>query len=219
MKFTETLWQEIAPIYQATIAHPFNQELMKGTLAKEKFQFYLQQDSLYLVDFARALALVGARSTRSDRVVQFLQFAEGAIIAERELHESYFQEYSIHPTREKAPGCFTYTHFLLATAALGSYEEAIAALLPCFWIYQEVGTQIAQNSTPNNPYQKWIDTYSGAEFAGVVESAIALTEEVAAATTENARQLMQAAFVASSRLEWLFWDSAYRLEVWPCTAK
>jgi thiaminase (transcriptional activator TenA) len=212
MKFTETLWQEIATVYQATIAHPFNQELMQGTLEKDKFQFYLQQDSLYLVDFARSLALVGARSTHSDRVVRFLQFAEGAIIAERELHESYFQEYGITPTAEKAPGCFTYTNFLLATAALGRYEEAIAALLPCFWIYQEVGISIAQDAAPNNPYQKWIDTYSGEEFAAVVESAIAMTDEVATAITDESRQLMQAAFITSSRLEWLFWDSAYRLE-------
>ena len=214
MKFTSQLWQEIDPIYQATLDHPFNLELAKGTLDPKRFQFYLQQDSLYLIDFARALALVGTRCTEGDRVVAFLEFASGAIVAERELHEAYFVEYKIQPVTTKAPGCFTYTNFLLATAAVGRYEEAIAALLPCFWMYQEIGQKIAQSAVADNPYQRWIDTYAGTEFAEVVEKAIALTDAVALETTDSVRQLMQTAFITSARLEWLFWDSAYRCESW-----
>ncbi|MFP4134019.1 MAG: TenA family protein [Halothece sp.] len=130
---------------------------------------------LILVDFARALALVGAKSTLPHRVVKFLEFAQGAIAAERGLHEQFFAEYDIEVDVAKAPGCFSYTNFLLATAAFQPSEEAIAALLPCFWIYQEVGLYIAKNAVSNHPYQKWIDLYSGQDFAKAVESAIAIT--------------------------------------------
>ena len=114
----------------------------------------------------------------------------------------------------KAPGCFTYTHFLISTATNTSYEESLAALLPCFWVYREVGKHIYKNATANNPYQKWIDTYSGEEFEKVVENAIELTNRVAETTNQKKRSLMHESFIISTRLEWVFWDSAYRLETW-----
>lgn len=214
MSFTASLWQSIQPLYQAIIDHPFNQELAQGTLAADRFQFYLKQDALYLVDFAKALGLTGARCIQPERIVDFQNFAIGAIVAERSLHESYFERYGITLDVDYAPGCFTYTNYLLATAALRPLEEAIAALLPCFWIYREVGHHILKTAQPNNPYQNWIETYSGEEFSSAVDRAIAITEDVAAAAPEPLRDQMRAAFVISSRLEWMFWDSAYRLETW-----
>jgi thiaminase/transcriptional activator TenA len=213
--FTAHLWQAIEPIYQQILAHPFNQELAAGALSRARFQFYLQQDALYLTDFARALGLIAARSEGSEQVVSFLNFAIGAIVAERSLHESYFRLYEIQPETTYAPACFTYTRSLLASAALDPYEVAIAAVLPCFWIYREVGSAIYRTAQPDNPYQQWIDTYAGEEFAQVVQQALDITDSIAQHTTETMRGKMTAAFVTSSRLEWLFWDSAYRLESWP----
>ncbi len=215
MKFTGTLWQEIEPIYQAIIEHPFNQELAQGTLEREKFKFYVQQDSLYLADFGRTLALVGSRSRDPVRVLDFVKFAEGAIVVERALHEEYFKLFGITtPTLKQSPTCSAYTNFLLATAAHRSYEEGVAALLPCFWIYREVGHHIYQNAAANNPYQRWIDTYAGEEFGLLVDKAIDITDEAARQASVAAKGLMTDAFVTSTRLEWMFWDSAYRLESW-----
>ena len=134
MSFSKVAWATIEPIYQSIIEHPFNLELAKGTLEKEKFQFYIKQDSLYLVDFARALAVAASRAASPDELVLLVDFSKGAIIAERELHEFYFDFYGLKLDVEKAPGCFTYTHFLISTATNSSYEESLAALLPCFWI-------------------------------------------------------------------------------------
>ena len=83
MSFSNTAWTAIMPIYKSIIEHPFNQELAQGTLAKEKFQFYMKQDSLYLVDFARALALAGSKAQNPDDLVVLLDFSKGAIVAER----------------------------------------------------------------------------------------------------------------------------------------
>lgn len=215
MKFTDTLWNQIQPIYHKILDHPFNKEFIQGSLSQETFQFYLKQDSLYLLDFSKALALVATKATIPNHVVQFLEFAQGAIAAERGLHEQFFAEYQIEVDVPKAPGCFTYTNFLLATAALQPYEEAIAAVLPCFWIYQEVGRYISQHAISNHPYQKWIDMYSGEDFTKAVELAIAITDEVAEATTVAMRERMVSTFIMSSRLEWVFWNSAYQDEKWP----
>jgi thiaminase (transcriptional activator TenA) len=214
MSFSESAWKAIEPIYKSILEHPFNQELAKGTLAKEKFQFYMKQDSLYLVDFARALAVAASRATNPDDLVLLLDFSKGAILAERGLHEFYFDFYGIKLDVEKAPGCFTYTNFLISKATHGSYEESLAALLPCFWIYQKVGLHIHKTAAAENPYQKWIDMYSGEEFQDVVKSAIDLTDRVAKDANSKQLQQMEEAFVTSTRLEWMFWDSAYRMENW-----
>jgi len=214
MTFTKRLWVRIAGIYQAIIDHPFNRELAQGTLPVEKFKCYIQQDALYLVDFSRALAIVGAKSRLPGRILDFLEFAKDGLVVERALHEEYFRRFEVTPEVEQAPGCFTYTNYLVATASHRSFEDAVAALLPCFWIYREVGMHIVGQSVPENPYQLWVDTYAGDEFAAAVRRAIDITDEVAGKVTEEARQRMTEAFVLSSRLEWMFWDSAYRMERW-----
>lgn len=218
MRFTQELWQGIEPVYAAVIAHPFLRELTEGTLARERFVFYMKQDALYLQDFSRALALAGARSPSIPDLQSFLGFASGVAVVERALHESYFKEFNASLDVEKAPACFTYTHFLLSTATVGSYAEAIAALLPCFWIYREAGNDIyrrAEGGLGANPYARWIETYAGDEFNESVERAIEITEAVAQAAAVDDKQRMRKAFDLSARLEWMFWDSAYRLEAWP----
>ena len=119
--------------YRAIIEHPFNRELGQGTLPVEKFKFYIQQDALYLVDFSRALAIVGAKARLPGWILDFLEFAKDGLVVERALHEEYFLVLLVTPEVEQAPGCFTYTNYLVATASHRSFEEA-AALLPCFGI-------------------------------------------------------------------------------------
>jgi thiaminase (transcriptional activator TenA) len=215
MRFTAMLWQEVESIHRAIIEHPFNRELTDGSLSRERFEFYIQQDALYLADFGRALAVIGSRSASPARMLDFVRFAEGAVVVERALHEEYFQLFGVrNPTVIQSPSCFAYTNFLIATAAQRSYEEGVAALLPCFWIYQAVGRHIHACASAHNPYQKWIDTYAGEEFGRLVDKAIKITDEVADRASPGGRGAMKEAFVTSSRLEWMFWDSAYRMERW-----
>jgi thiaminase (transcriptional activator TenA) len=217
LSFTESLWQDISPIYGAILAHPFIHELATGDLARERFVFYMQQDSLYLQDFSRALAIAGARLPNAQDMESYLGFASGALTVERALHEIYFREFGVDAVATKSPACFAYTHYLLSTAALGTSAEALAALLPCFWIYREVGNHVVTQATDNlakNPYARWIETYAGPDFSSSVDRAIAVTESVAQAESEAERARMRSAFELSSRLEWRFWDSAYRLETW-----
>lgn len=214
MKFTDHLWNTAAPVFDKIIAHPFNQELRLGTLPVEKFKFYIYQDSLYLADFARALATAGTKADTSGQLLEFLLFAQNAILVERVLHESYFREYNIDLNSGKAPGCFAYTHFLLSTTAFESFETAVAAILPCFWIYKKVGDDIYANQSTPNPYQNWIDAYAGEDFAASVNKVLDICNTLADQASEATRQKMTQAYLTASRLEYVFWDSAYRLESW-----
>ena len=217
MTFTSTLWSDIESIYGAILNQPFIKELEEGSLSRERFVFYMKQDSLYLQDFSRALAIAGARAPNVPAMQSLYEFAAGVIVVERALHETDFRDFDVELDVERSPACFTYGEFLLSTASLASYAEAVAALLPCFWIYREVGASIIENARANigsNPYARWIETYSGEDFDRSVQRAIALTDEAAEAASEAEREGMRRAFRRSAQLEWMFWDSSYRLEAW-----
>ncbi len=219
MTFSEDAWGRTAPIYDAILGHPFNQELAAGTLSTERFRFYMLQDAAYLVVFSRALAIAAARADDPDTMVKFAASAREAIVVERALHEGFFQKYGIPPEvanrTEPSPTCFGYTNYLLATAHHAPYEVLVAALLPCFWIYWEVGKHIMARAAPDNPYQAWIDTYGDESFGAAVREVIATADQLAGQASGRLREAMHAAFKRAAQLEWMFWDSAYRLESWP----
>ncbi len=219
MKFSEKAWGEIAPIYAAILNHPFIRELTAGTLSKERFKFYMVQDALYLTEFSRVLSLVAARAPDPDTMMQFDESARNALIVERALHETFFREFGITgdvvADAERASVCFTYTNYLLATAHRSPVEVAVSAVLPCFWIYWEVGKHVSAEATPSNPYRLWIDTYGDEVFGERVRNVIATADAMAASAAPAVLDGMMHAFRRASQLEWMFWDSAYRLETWP----
>jgi len=217
--FSRQAWENNARIYDVIRAMPFNAELAAGTLSEARFKHYITQDAHYLIGFGRALTLAAAKAPNADRVVQFAKSAEGAIVVERALHGSFFQRYGITADIFNAtplsPACHHYVSFLIATAHGEPYEVLLGALLPCFWIYAEVGRDIHGRAAPNNPYQAWIDTYAGEDFHEAVRRTIAATDEAASGASASLRERMHGAFTRATQLEWIFWDSAYRLESWP----
>lgn len=111
--------------------------------------------------------------------------------------------------------CDHYISYLLRVAALEPFEVALAALLPCFWVYREVGKHIHDRAQAGNPYQLWIDTYAGEDFEQTVDSVIAASDAAASGASPALQARMHEAFARAVQLEWMFWDSAYHEAVWP----
>ncbi|MDR2523839.1 MAG: TenA family protein, partial [Synergistaceae bacterium] len=193
--FSAEVFEELQPVLQRIFEHPFNQDLRKGVLSRERFCFYMQQDSLYLVHFARALALTGSRLAQEKRIAALLAASHDALMVERSLHEHYFAEYGVNPDARESPVCMGYTSFLLATASLWSLNEALAALLPCYWVYREVGGRIARTAVFPNPYAKWIETYTDKNYSARVDRFIELVDDAAAEVTEQERLHMKDRFI------------------------
>ena len=217
MKWSEQAWERITPLFNKIVEMPFNQELLNGTLPVEKFKFYMAQDAYYLGEFGRALSTISGRMEKMEHILDFSQFAAGAIVVERALHESYFKTLGIPDSINPSPSCLLYTNYLLKEAKYADVAVAVAAVLPCFLIYKKVGDHIYQQQAEvkNNPYKNWIDTYAGEEFAASVHKALTISDELASEASAKTQEAMFQAFEMASRLEWMFWDSAYRLEEWP----
>jgi thiaminase (transcriptional activator TenA) len=217
MTWTAKSWERITPYYKKIIFHPFNQELMGGSLSLDRFTYYIGQDAHYLMEFGRALSIISGRMENPDYMLAFSRFATGAIVVERALHSGYFKLFGVQDREAPSPTTALYTQFLLTTASLSSVEEAVAAVLPCFWIYKKVGDYIYSNQIAGNenPYQEWINTYAGEEFAESVRQAIAISDDIAAQSCPNTKKKMFRSFEMATKLEWMFWDSAYQKQCWP----
>src|SRR5205823_1110341 len=219
MSFTRELWAAMTPIYAAILRHPFLTGLTDGTLPRESFIFYAVQDALYLREFARSLALAAARAPEDDWIIMFSDHAANALRVERSLHESFFKDFGLAPAEVAAtplaPTNVAYTSYLLAVAYGAPYHEALAAVLPCYWIYWEVGRELERAGSPDPLYTRWIATYASDEFGDVVRAVIDATNRVAVRLSAAERHAMIRHFVTTSRYEWMFWEMGYRREAWP----
>jgi thiaminase/transcriptional activator TenA len=218
-RFSEEAWARTAALRAAIEALPFNRELAAGTLARERFQTYILQDALYLREFSRALAIAAAKAPQRTQFEAFARSAVGVVAVEQALHENYLAAFGLGheaiAAAEPAPDCLAYTSFLLAAAHHEPWEVLVAALLPCFWIYREVGVAIAAEAKPDNPYRAWIDTYSDERFGAAVNTAIAIADAAGEAASPAVYAKMLAAFARCCQYEWLFWDGAYQRRGWP----
>jgi len=201
-------------VFQKIIKHDFVLDLMKGTLSKDVFGFYVNQDTLYLSEYTKVLAQVGVKCHQSDETQFYLESATGIIEVEKALHQLFLKEEYLNPT--PSPTCELYNSYLARIVSNHSVEVGLAAVLPCFSIYKEVGDYILANqlNKENNIYQEWIDTYAGEEFATSVAKAIAITNKYASSASKENLALMEEVFIKTSKLEWMFWDSAYKQEAW-----
>jgi thiaminase (transcriptional activator TenA) len=217
-RFTDELWQSIAGIYGAILAHPFLTGLTDGSLPQDTFAFYLVQDALYLQRYAEALAAVASRAPDTAETEMFARHAAGAAV-EAKLHDSLLAGIGIDPASagitEPAPTTLAYTSYLLATVHGGSYAEGVGAVLPCYWIYWQVGKELQRRGSPDPRYQRWIDAYGGQEFADVAREVLAATDRLGPGLAPPERARVRRHFRTTSRYEWMFWDMGYRKESWP----
>ena len=134
-------------------------------------------------------------------------------------HETFFREFGLSEKDVAAvplaPTNLAYTSYLLAVAYGAPFHEALAALLPCYWIYWEVGKELERTGSRDPLFSRWIGTYASEEFGSVVRAVLAATDLTAASVTDEGRAAMRRHFVTTSRYEWLFWDMGFRMERWP----
>lgn len=231
---TDLMWADALPIYEAILAHPFLTGLTSGELPEDRFAHYVRQDAHYLSGYARALAALAARAPDPTTAALLASHASNAVAVEQELHGGLLAELGradVAPGPGPGPGpsagarpglsagpaptTVSYTSYLLAAAHGGSFAEGLAAVLPCYWIYWEVGKALAATGSPHPLYARWIQTYGGEGFADLVRPVLALTDAIGAAASAQTCLLMRDRYLTAARFEWMFWDAAYRLEGWP----
>ncbi|MCH8560615.1 TenA family protein [Nesterenkonia sp. LB17] len=213
-RFTEEAWASTEAIRAEIEKLPFLQQLEDGSLPRATFEHYMGQDALYLTEYARALAACAVQSTDPEHIMFWSRAAAGAIEEERALHATHVVDFS---AVQPSPTTVAYTSYELALVSAGSLPVLAASVLPCFWIYDDVGTRLKARvgTLDGHPYADWISAYGDPEFHELTEAAKQVVDELAETASEQTRAAMHAAYRRASQYEWMFWDSAHRQERWP----
>lgn len=217
-RFTEQLWREGAPIWQAIQHHPFLAELCSGDLPVETFRYYVIQDFHYLEAFGRAVATALAKAPTSELLVAMSKRVSTPI--ERPLHARLFAlagvERGAAAATRISPTNLAYQNHMLVSASQGGLGEAAAALLPCPWTYHQLGDIVA--GVTHEVYGEWARFYSEGLLAESSRAWRELVDGEAEEAGPRTREAMRRAFLRSLQYEWMFWDMAYRRERWPLDA-
>jgi thiaminase (transcriptional activator TenA) len=221
MKFSERLHQKLLPIWRLNHSHPFVKEMGNGTLDKEKFRFYMIQDYLYLIDYAKLFALGAVKANDLEDMGTFSNLLHSTVNEEMALHRHYAERFGIsHEELENAepsPITLAYTHYMLHSAQNGTIAELVAALLPCAWSYWEIGKQLSKipGAMEHEWYGDWIKMYSSDEFGESAGWCIHLMDKSAEGKSEKELLQLEKIFLNTTRFEYMFWDMAYNLKMWP----
>ena len=207
------------PIWEAILEHPMVSQLGEGTLDEAPFRYWVRQDYVYLIEYARVFAHGAAMAPDLERMGTFAELLDSTINTEMDLHRTYAETFGISEAEleatEPSPTTQGYTDFLVRTAATGTFGDLIAALLPCMWGFNVTGKRLAEQGRPDHEgYAEWIDMYAGEEFTELTEWCKDLMDDVWAESTPDERDRYRDLFRTSARYEYRFWDAAWRQEEW-----
>lgn len=203
-------WERIASVRADIDELPFIRALADGTLERTAFLDYLAQDAIYLGEYARVLAEAARLAPTAAEQSFWAGGARGAIAGELQLHTAWLRtEPAAADTRPSAV-TIAYLDHLRSAGYRGSYDELIAAVLPCYWLYTDLGVRLhggefgAYARDPQHPYASWLQTYADEAFAQATEEAIGYVFARASAATEQVRERMLRAFEISAGHERAF---------------
>lgn len=212
------LWSEITPIYRTILDHPFITGLVSGDLEVDTFRHYIVQDELYIRDYAKAISVLAGKAPTWQATQEFTDHATSAAKYESDLHEAVVEELggriSMISDAKPSPTSLAYINFIRAHVHGSSFVDGVAAILPCFWIYAEVGIHLGERGSKNKAYQHWIDSYQDPSYINAVVATLDIMNGIGAELGPTDEARARDIFVTGSKYEWLFWDAAYRRETW-----
>jgi thiaminase/transcriptional activator TenA len=220
-RLSERLRASVLPLWQRQLGHPFVMALGAGSLPRENFEFYIRQDALFLDVLTKTFAYAVGKTDDHREMEQFGKYMLNTLLVEADLHRRYGERFGLTPAEmaatRMAPTTYAYTRHLLAIATSGTLPELLTAILPCAWIYAEIGRHLIGHTPPaaSHPYGDWLATYASPDF-DAVEIWIREHLDTHAASLSSAEEArLFETFRISTCYEWLFWEMAWRLEEWP----
>ncbi|WP_298224215.1 TenA family protein [Acidocella sp.] len=204
-------------VWRGYVRHPFVEALADGTLSRTAFSSFLVQDYLFLIQYARAYALLAYKLEHLPDIQTALETARALIETEMPLHVKYCAGWGIFEVEMRAapPALETlaYTRFVLEVGFTGDALDLLVALAPCIAGYAQIGAWAAAQTSSANPYQGWINTYTGEDYLKSVDALLAMIDRVGAALGAEARwSRLQDTFTQATRLETAFWNTGWALQ-------
>jgi thiaminase/transcriptional activator TenA len=221
MTFCKEVRIECNDLWEASFNHPFVKGIKDGTLSLDVFKFYVMQDAYYLTHFAKVQAIGAVKAVDLETTKSFAHHSEQTCAAEMALHESFMELLSVNEmdwaTFEPSPSAYAYVSHMYRSAE-GDLADVLATILPCYWLYYEIGEQL-KDAKPDHPiYQRWIATYGSEWFSELVIEQIDRMNHLAENLPDKRQKELKERFRRSSYYEWNFWEQAWTMESWTVEA-
>lgn len=215
---TDILHAAAAHIWDGYHTHPFVTGIGDGTLPKEKFQFYMIQDYLYLYEYAKVFALGVAKSTDHTLMRTFADMVHATLNGEMTIHESYMKRLNItNAMIEQTKASFAnaaYTSYMLKTAYEGDVLDILTAILSCAWSYEEIGRRLAKipGASEHPFYGEWITSYASDDYAQMNRDLISTVNQMGQGISKEKEARLVEIFKNCSIFEGMFWDMSYEMQ-------
>ena len=220
MSFSRQLKARAAKVWEDGYNHPFVQELGQGTLDRETFKFYLLQDYLYLLQYAKVFATAALKSDTEELMAGFTKSQHYILAGEMDVHREYMASFGITPQEAQSVKASlfnrSYTANMLQLGLTGGLAEVLAAVFPCAWTYADYGQRLkAQyaDRLEGNFYRSWIEMYASEDFAASFAWFYGALDELVENMTDAQRKRIEEIFISSVEFEYLFWDMAYKRQM------
>ncbi|RYL95858.1 thiaminase II [Sporolactobacillus sp. THM7-4] len=220
--FSKRLYSEASDILEKNHVHPFVKGIGDGSLPVEKFAFYMKQDYVYLIDYARLFAIGAQKAIKLEQMQVFARLLHETLHLEMALHRKYAKTFGISDREleatQPAPSNLAYTSYMLRVSQNGTLADLVACVLPCAWDYWEIGKILKKQNgdkLAENPYAEWIESYSSEAYGQLCRWTIQLMDELADGESEEKRRELIRQFRTTARYEYLFWEMVDHHEGWP----
>jgi len=208
----DNVWRVIAPVMEELRQHPFVQQMAAGTLSREVFVRYLQQDSIYLANYSREMLQLADQVVDAEQKLMFKRFAEDSMEAEKSLHEELLAAVGSSADVVALPTTVQYMKHTSEMIESGDLPMAFASFLPCMWIYSELGryAKSIQQGGAGNPYAQWIECYSSPVMEEGLPVMQRILNDMATKETAQRRAAMRRAFCQSASFELDFFSQLFK---------
>ena len=216
--FTDKLFESVRPMWESYLSHPFVCGIGDGTLPKEKFQYYMIQDYIYLYDYARVFALGAAKAKDHNLMRMFASLLDSTLNGEMNIHKSYMERLDITEAMiAKTPAALTnsaYTSYMLKIAYEGNALDILIAVLACAWSYEYIGRALLEKNpeAAEHPfYGEWIEGYTCESYLEGNMALMAMINTFGETIDQETYDRLEEIFVTCSRFEAMFWDMAWQM--------
>ena len=202
IKWSSTAFEAVADTMHSIEQYEFIQQMLAGTLPQEQFVRYLQQDKIYLKEYSRDLYAVADMMPDKAEGDFFRATAKEGMESENAMQAMLSERFGIHGEALPVATTLRYTRFLRHYTDTLDVPVVLAAVLPCYWVYNEVGKYlVTQQISPDNPYKEWIQTYGSPEMDEATDYVVGLIDRLAEGCTPEKQALMRRVFAEGCALE------------------
>ncbi|MFC4023627.1 thiaminase II [Oceanobacillus longus] len=218
MRFSESLREATKQSWELSLNHPFVQGIVKGDLPLETFKNYIMQDIYYLKHYGKVHAFAAAHADDFRVSARLAEKAKKTTEAELTVHKEHAEILNI--TNEEienfkpAPTAYAYTSHLYRASLSGSLAQIVAAILPCYWLYADIGLQYKDAKPAEEIYQNWLNMYASSWFQESTQEMINLMDELADQASEAEKKKIKDQFIIAKEYELAFWEMSYTFETW-----